>query len=63
MKTNKLFKAYIASNEHTSAFDHAYSEKSPSAAISAVKRRNSPDWKDCHIWCVEIIDGQETELN
>jgi len=44
-----VYKAYIAANSHTPAFDYAYG-KTPASAVAAVKRRNSPDWRDCIIW-------------
>lgn len=50
---NYKYKAYIAANEHTQAFDFAYGETAKSAS-SAVKRKNSPDWKDCIVWVVFI---------
>ena len=60
MKTN--FKAYIASNPETKAFDFA-TGKTAKSAIATVKRRNSPDWKDCCVWCVFIHpDGQEEKI-
>ena len=46
---SKPFKAYIAANKYTKAFDFAYGE-TESSAIAAVKRKNSPDWKDCIVW-------------
>ena len=52
MKTYN-YKAYIAANEHTSYFDCAYG-KTANGAIAAVKRKNSPSWKDCHIWVKPI---------
>jgi len=57
------FKAYIASNFYTPAFDSAYGA-SEQSAIATVKRRNSPDWKDCHVWAVRIHEnGQEERIN
>lgn len=55
------YKAYIAANRYSKAFDHAYGETGKSAIIQ-VKRQNSPDWKDCHVWCVELLPGGERKL-
>jgi len=56
------YKAYIAGNKYTPAFDHAYG-KTTESAIAAVKRKNSPDWKDCTVWVVRVHeDGQEEKL-
>lgn len=49
MKKEKMYAAYIAANKYTKAFDVAYGNTEASA-IAAVKRKNSPDWKDCFIW-------------
>jgi hypothetical protein len=58
MKTTaKKFRAYIAANQYTRYFDMA-DGKTEKSAIAAVKRRNSPDWKDCHIWAVELQPGE-----
>lgn len=51
-----MYKALIASNCHTLAFDFAYG-KTPASAAAAVKRRNSPDWRDCIIWVLDA-DGR-----
>ena len=62
MKTKKNYKAYIAGSKESRAFDSAMG-KTASSAIAAVKRRNSPSWPDCYIWCVYIHkDGQEEKL-
>ena len=42
----KKYKAYIAANKDTKAFDFALGTTKKSA-IARVKRQNSPDWKDC----------------
>jgi len=55
------YKAYISGTKESRAFDSAYGV-TPRGAISAVKRRNSPDWKDCHVWCVELLPGGERKL-
>ena len=55
MKTYN-YKAYIASNQYSKAFDFAYGT-TKSAAIAAVKRQNSPSWKDCYVW-VECINDK-----
>lgn len=47
------YKAMIAGNQYSKAFDYAYG-KTAAAAIAAVKRKNSPDWRDCYVWAVEI---------
>jgi len=49
MKTDKLYISYIAGNRYTKAFDQGYG-KTAKSAISGLKRRNSPDWKDCVVW-------------
>jgi hypothetical protein len=55
----KYYKAYIASTNESKAFDSALG-KTKESAIAAVKRANSPDWKDCCVWCVFLHkDGQE----
>lgn len=59
----RKYKAYIASNKYTTAFDCAFGSH-PTSAISAVKRKNSPDWRDLYIWCVCIDEnGNERGLN
>ena len=50
---NYKYKAFIAGNKYTPAFDSAYG-KTEQSAIAAVKRKNSPDWKDCCVWAKEI---------
>jgi hypothetical protein len=53
------YKSYIADGPHSSAFDSA-TGRTPDSARAAVKRRNSPDWRDCVVWVVEVYgDGQE----
>jgi len=49
MKTRKNYIAYIAGNRYTKAFDTAFG-KTAESARATVKRRNSPDWKDCTVW-------------
>ena len=57
------YKAYIAANMETKSFDFAYG-KTASSAIAAVKRNNSPDWKDCYVWVVYIHEnGEEEKIN
>jgi hypothetical protein len=55
IKTKKTpkYKAYIAANRYTKAFDTAYGATS-SSAKGAVKRKNSPDWKDCYVWAEKL---------
>jgi len=56
------YKAYIAGSKESQAFDHAYGN-TPSNAMGAVKRRNSPDWEDCYVWVVYIGNkGQEEKI-
>lgn len=62
MKTKKNYKAYIASTKESKAFDNAIG-KTKESAIASVKRANSPDWRDCYIWCVYVhSDGQEEKI-
>ena len=49
MKAVKNYIAYIAGNRYTKAFDTAYG-KTAESAMAAIKRKNSPDWKDCVVW-------------
>jgi hypothetical protein len=61
-ENGSLFRAYIAANEHSIAFDSAMGQTAASA-MAAVKRQNSPDWQDCYVWCVYVHkDGQEETL-
>lgn len=53
MKTEKNYIAYIAGNRYTKAFDTA-TGKTAASAIAAVKRKNSPDWRDCCIWAERV---------
>lgn len=48
---SKEYTAYIAGNKFSQPFDSAKGATTESAA-AAVKRKNSPDWKDCCIWVV-----------
>lgn len=60
--TAKPYKAYIAANAHSEAFDSARGA-TPESAIASVKRANSPDWRDCEVWCVLVHpDGQEEKV-
>ena len=56
MKTSKNYKAFIAGTKESKAFDSAYGE-TKKAAIASVKRKNSPDWKDCCIWCAYVHEN------
>ena len=56
----KKYKAYIAANRDTKAFDHALGTTKKSA-IAQVKRQNSPDWKDCFVWCVYVHENGDEE--
>lgn len=56
----KHYKAYIASPDESKVFDYAFG-KSKKNAIAAVKRLNSPSWKDCVIWCVYLRGKGEEE--
>ena len=55
-KKNGHYRAYIAANNDTPAFDFCDSE-TRQGAKAAVKRRNSPDWRDCVVWSVYIMPG------
>jgi hypothetical protein len=62
MESKKNYKAYIASTTESEAFDSAFGTTKESA-IAAVKRKNSPDWQDCYVWCVYVHeDGQEEKI-
>lgn len=62
MKKDRNYKAYIASTNESKAFDSA-TWKTKESAIAAVKRRNSPSWGDCCVWCVYVhADGQEETI-
>ncbi len=54
----KGYKAYIAANIYTPAFDSEI-QKSKSQATRVLKQRNSPDWKDCVVWVVAILNNGE----
>lgn len=61
MKKEKNYKAYIAGTKESKAFDSAFGQTEKNA-IAAIKRRNSPSWTDCCVWCVYVhahADGQE----
>lgn len=49
MKQTVTYTTHIAGNKHSQAFDHAKG-KTPESAATALKRRNSPDWKDYCVW-------------
>lgn len=58
----KNYKAYIASNSESQSFDSVFG-KTVKSATTAVKRLNSPGWKDCFIWVVFVHpDGQEEKV-
>ena len=62
MKTEKNYKAYIAGTKESKAFDSVFG-KTVKNAIAAIKRRNSPSWLDCCVWCVYVHpDGQEEKV-
>jgi hypothetical protein len=48
-KDKKPWIAFIAANNYTPAFDSTRG-KTEITAIAAIKRKNSPDWKDCTIF-------------
>jgi len=48
-----LYVAFISANRYSKAFDQAYG-KTAKSALSAVKRKNSPDWRDCCVWSERI---------
>lgn len=56
MKNEKNYKAYIADTNNSTAFDSA-NGKTKESAIAAVKRRNSPSWQDCCVWCVYVYEN------
>jgi len=58
MKT-KSYKAYIASNKDTVAFDSVISS-TPKKAIGIIKRRNK-GWRDCCIWVVYLHNNGEEQ--
>ena len=58
--TEKNYKAFIAGTKESAPFDYAYG-KTKSTAIAAVKRENSPDWKDCCIWCAYVHENGALE--
>lgn len=60
MKTEKNYKAYIAANEFSQSFDNVMGSTTKNA-ISAIKRRNSPDWKDCCVWVVFVHPSGDEE--
>lgn len=58
----KKYKAYIASNGHSQAFDNA-AGKTAKSALAAIKRKNSPDWRDCCTWVVLIRENGEEKIH
>ena len=54
----KGYRAYIAANAHTPAFDSEINQ-SKMRAVKILKSRNSPDWKDCTVWVVAILNNNE----
>ncbi len=58
--TEKNYKAFISGTKESRAFDSAYG-KTKKAAIAAVKRKNSPDWEDCYIWCAYVHENGDLE--
>ncbi len=62
METKKNYKAYIAGTNESKAFDSVLG-RTKESAIAVIKRRNSPIWKDCCVWCVYVhADGQEEKV-
>lgn len=63
MKTQvKNYKAYIAANKQTPAFDNIISNTSKSA-MAAAKRKYSKNAKDLCFWVVYVHEtGQEEKL-
>ena len=55
----KNYKAYIADNGVTPAFDSAVAS-TPNEAVEKVKKNNT-DWEDCFIWCVYLHSNGEEE--
>ena len=53
-----MWTAYIASNQHSKAFDSA-NGKTAQSAIAAIKRKNTKDWRDCSVW---VIDGSGNRI-
>jgi hypothetical protein len=53
------YTAHIAGNLYSKEFDTA-NGKTPESAAAAVKRKNSPDWKDCCIWVTSKDGYHET---
>lgn len=58
--TEKNYVAYISGTKESRAFDSAWGQTKESA-IAAIKRRNSPDWRDCFVWCVYVHDDGQKE--
>lgn len=47
--TKKKYTAHISHNRHSFSFDGT-TGRTPESAARALKRKNSPDWRDCCIW-------------
>lgn len=54
----KPYKAYIAANPYSVAFDSAYGTTT-GRAIGALKRKTGRDWVDCYIWVEQLQDNGE----
>ena len=55
-----MFKAYIATNQYTKAFDQSRLFKKPESAMRSIKARNPRGWRDCCVWVVYVnADGSE----
>ena len=58
----KRYKAYIAANRDSEAFDSCMGV-TPESATRSIKRKNSPGFKDCFIWVVYIhLSGEEEKI-
>ena len=58
----KRYKAYIAGNRYSEAFDSCMGI-TPEDATRAIKRKTRPDYKDCYIWVVYIhLSGEEEKI-
>jgi hypothetical protein len=62
MKTTKNYKAYVAANKETTAFDSIMG-KTEKSAMAAAKRKYSKDAKDLYFWVVYVYEnGQEEKI-
>lgn len=62
MKTSKNYKAYVAANKETTAFDSIMG-KTAKSAMTAAKRKYSKDAKDLCFWVVFVHEnGQEEKI-